>query len=315
MSENSSKNIENLIIVGAGPAGLTAGIYAARGNLSPLIIKGFSGGQLTQTPSIENFPGFEAISGMDLVDKIENQAKNLGAKFTTDDITEVDFSKTPLELKSYDKTYYAKAIIIATGSAPKKLGIPSEDAFLGLGVSYCATCDGAFYQGQDVAVIGGGNSALVEATYLSNIANKVYLVHRRQGFRAEQAVINKVLEKVKVGKIELVLDATVKDILGDKNMGVNTLVLNTKSGEQNLKVSGVFVAIGHNPMSAPFLKYIETKNGVITTGLNNLKTQTNIPGVFACGDCSDDKYRQAVISAGTGAMAAIDAIEYLEGTI
>lgn len=312
MSVSESSKINNVVIIGAGPAGLTAAIYAARANLKPLVIKGFSGGQLTQTPAIENWPGIESISGIELVNTIEHHAKSFGTAFVTDEIVSVDFSGSVFKLNGSSNTYLAKSVIIATGSVPKHLEIPSEQKFQGLGVSYCATCDGAFYRNQDVAVIGGGNSALVEALHLATICNKVYLVHRRDEFRAEQTVIDRVKKAQDDGKIELVLNSTVKDILGD-DYGVNGVITSDKitKDEKYLKVTGVFVAIGHTPMSNPFKDSLETENGTIKTGFNGLSTQTSVSGIFAAGDCADDIYRQAITSAGTGAKAAIDAFHYL----
>ncbi len=309
-SEITDNEVENLIIIGAGPSGLTSAIYGARAFLNPLVIEGFSGGQLTQTPAIENWPGVKSIGGMELVNNIREHAKSLGARFVSDEIVSADFSKEVFELKGSSKTYYAKAIIIATGSSPKHLNIPSEMQYQGTGVSYCATCDGAFYRNQDVAVVGGGNSALVEAMHLSSICNKVYLIHRRDEFRAEKAVVDKLKN---ASNISLELKCDVLEITGNE-YGVNGIKIFDRRKNENvtLPVTGVFIAVGHTPMSAPFLGQLELENGTIKTGFNGLATQTSVKGVFAAGDCADDIYRQAIVSAGTGAKAAIDVVKYLE---
>lgn len=304
---------EKVIIIGSGPAGCTAAIYAARANLHPTIIMGgIPGGQLTQTPAIENWPGEESISGFELMEKMSNQAKKLGTKMINDEILSVDFSKRPFVLKGSDKEYLADSLIIATGASPKYLNLPSETKLRGNGVSACATCDGFFYRNQVTAVIGGGNTALVEALYLSGLCKKVYLIHRREEFRAEKAVIAKVMAEVEKGTIELVLNATVQEISGTSISGVTGIDLLQNDKPRHLELSGVFVAIGHTPNTKLFAQQLQNQNGTITTGIDPLyQTSTSVPGVFAAGDCADDHYRQAITSAGTGCKAALDAEKFL----
>jgi thioredoxin reductase (NADPH) len=306
--------IEKVIIIGSGPAGSTAAIYAARANLNPtMIMGGQPGGQLTQTHDIENWPGEESISGYDLMEKMNNHAKKLGTKIVNDEIVSVDFTQRPFVLHGASKEYLAESVIIATGANPKYLNLESETHFRGNGVSACATCDGFFYRNKDVAVIGGGNTALVEALYLSNICKKVYLVHRREEFRAEKAVISKVMDEVKKGTIELVLNATLKEILGTDMQGVTGIKLTQNEHILDIELSGVFIAIGHTPNTNVFKTQLETNNGTIVTGIHpQYSTSTSVLGVFAAGDCADENYRQAITSAGTGCKAALDAEKFLK---
>ncbi|MGN1392836.1 MAG: thioredoxin-disulfide reductase [Succinivibrionaceae bacterium] len=303
-----------VIIIGSGPAGCTAAIYAARANLNPIVITGMQyGGQLTQTPKIENWPGEPSISGIDLMEKLIAHAQGLGVEFINQQIEDINFSKRPFVLKSDEEVFEADTVIIATGASPKNLGIPSEEKFLHNGISYCATCDGFFYKDQEVAVIGGGNTALVETLYLSNICKKVYLVHRRDSFRAEQIVINQIYEKVNEGKIELVLNANVKEITGSELNGVEgfTAIYNDNT-TKDFKVNGIFIAIGHTPNTLIFSPVLDNTNGTLEVGcINGYETSCSIPGIFAAGDCADHNYRQAITSAGTGCKAALDVEHFL----
>ncbi len=305
-----------IIILGSGPAGCTAAIYLARAGLKPIIISGpLRGGQLTQTSAIENWPGEESISGFDLMEKLIKHAESLGTEFISDSITECDLSKKPFALKGNSESYECDSLIIATGATPKWLGLKSEELLKGSGVSACATCDGFFYRDQETAVIGGGNTALSDALYLSDIAKHVYLIHRRQEFRAEETLISRVKEKIAENKIIPILDAQVSEILGDITSGVTGITVKQKNGEsKKIDVSGVFVAIGHTPVTNLFEGQIEMDNGIIVTHRNpKALSQTSVEGVFAAGDVQDHIYRQAITSAGTGCMAAQDAIKYLKG--
>ena len=303
-----------IIILGSGPAGCTAGIYAARAGLDPILISGpVQGGQLTKTSAIENWPGEKSVSGFELMDKLMDHAKSLGVDFVSDSIVSADLSQRPFTLRSENETYEADAIIIATGANPKWLGIPSEEKFRGNGVSACATCDGFFYRDQNTAVVGGGNTALSDALYLANLAKHVYLIHRRDEFRAEQTLVDRVQEKVREGKITLVLNAGVSEILGDDMKGVSGVRVSFKDGStEELSVTGVFVAIGHIPNSTIFEGMLEMEHGTIKTGNGSYRTGTSVPGGFAAGDVQDPVYRQAITSAGTGCMAAQDAARYLK---
>lgn len=303
----------DLLILGSGPAGYTAGIYAARAGLDTLIVSGNQeGGQLTMTNSIENFPGFEEISGYELMDKMKQQALKLGVKIINDHIVEVDFANRPFVCSSENgHSYKSRAVIVATGSSAKWLNLSSEKKYLGYGVSACATCDGFFYRGKTVAVIGGGNSAVSEALYLATLADKVILVHRRHQLRADKILQDKILNN---RKITVEWDSVVEEVLGEdepkKVTGIK--IRNVESDlTKIIPAEGVFVAVGHQPNTEIFKgNLILSSKGYIVTHENS--SATDIEGVFAAGDVKDPKYKQAVISAGSGAMAAIDAIEYLD---
>lgn len=305
----------DLMILGSGPAGYTAAIYAARANLKPVLITGLSqGGQLMSTTMVDNWPAdSEGVLGPDLMARFENHAKRFGTEIIFDEITSVDFKQTPFVLKSDSEEYTCRALIIATGASARYLGLESEKEFMGRGVSACATCDGFFYKNEKVAVVGGGNAALEEALYLANIAQKVTLIHRRDTFRAEKIMVDKLHEKVKEGKIELALNAQVLEILGDEN-GVKALKITTPEGQTQIEVAGVFVAIGHTPNTKLFEGQLQLEKGYIQTqgGKNGNATATNIAGVFAAGDVQDSHYQQACTSAASGCMAALDAAAYLE---
>ena len=305
---------QKLIILGSGPAGYTASIYAARANLEPTLITGLEiGGQLTTTTEVENWPGdFENLQGPDLMVRMKKHAEKYNVKIIHDHVKQVDFTQSPLKLEGGKDSYSAKTLIIATGASAKYLGLESEKSFLGKGVSACATCDGFFYKDQEVAVIGGGNTAVEEALYLSNICSKVYLVHRRDEFRAEKILQDRMYKKVKEGKISLVLNSNLKEVLGDQV--VNSIKIANTSGEESIiKVEGVFIAIGHKPNTDIFKDQLEMKDGYIITksGFDHGATSTSVPGVFAAGDVADYTYRQAITSAGFGCMAALDAEKYL----
>lgn len=304
-----------LIILGSGPAGWTSAIYAARAGLNPLVLTGFEvGGQLMTTTDVENWPGEpDAIMGPDLMDRLKKHAENMGSHVIVDTINRVDLSQRPFKLYSGESEYECDALIIATGAKAKYLGLPSEKKYLGMGVSGCATCDGSFYSQQEVAVIGGGNTAVEEALYLTNIASTVHVIHRRETFRAEKVLIDRLMKKVKDGKVILHLNKETQEIIGDK-MGVNGILLRDKAGEvSQLDVQGVFVAIGHEPNTTLFKDVLELDGGFIKTKkqADNM-TGTNVPGVFAAGDVQDSVYRQAITSAGAGCQAALDAMRFLE---
>ncbi len=307
----------NLIILGSGPAGYTAAVYAARANLKPVLITGLQqGGQLTTTTEVENWPGdANDLTGPVLMERMREHAEKFETQILFDHINEVDFSKKPYTLKGDSETYTCDALIICTGASAQYLGLESEQAFMGRGVSACATCDGFFYRNQKVAVVGGGNTAVEEALYLSNIASEVHLVHRRDTFRAEKILVNRLMDKVANGNIVLHTDRTLDEVLGD-DMGVTGVRLeDTKSGEkEELAVMGVFIAIGHKPNTGMFEGKLEMNNGYIkiNSGLEGNATQTSVEGVFAAGDVCDHIYRQAITSAGTGCMAALDAERYLD---
>ena len=306
-----------VLILGSGPAGYTAAIYAARANLQPLLITGMAqGGQLMTTTEVDNWPADVAgVQGPDLMQRFQEHAERFNTQIVFDHINAADISKRPFTLTGDSGTYTCDTLIIATGASAKYLGLPSEQAFMGRGVSGCATCDGFFYKGQDVCVVGGGNSAVEEALYLSNIASKVYLIHRRDTFRAEAVVIDKLMDKVREGKIVLKLHATLDEVLGD-DKGVNAVRLKNvdTAATEDVAVQGCFIAIGHAPNTELFKDQLELKNGYIVTrgGQNGFATQTSMAGVFAAGDVQDNNYRQAITSAGTGCMAALDAQRFLE---
>ena len=313
----SSSQHAKVLILGSGPAGYTAAVYAARANLQPMLITGIAqGGQLMTTTEVDNWPAdVHGVQGPDLMQRFLEHAERFKTQIVFDHINKVDFSKRPFTLTGDSGTYTCDALIIATGASAKYLGLPSEQNFMGRGVSGCATCDGFFYRDQEVCVIGGGNTAVEEALYLSNIASKVTLVHRRDKFKAEPILVDKLHEKVTEGKIELKLHNTLDEVLGD-NSGVTGIRLkNTQTGgTEQLDLKGCFIAIGHHPNTDIFQGQLEMRDGYILTksGLQGMATMTSVPGVFAAGDVQDHVYRQAITSAGTGCMAALDAQRFLE---
>ena len=305
---------QQLIILGSGPAGYTAAVYAARANLKPVLITGLEvGGQLTTTTEVENWPGdFEDLQGPDLMVRMQKHAEKYQVDIRNDYIKKVDLSNQSLLLHGEKESYKTRSLIIATGASAKYLGLDSEKAFLGKGVSACATCDGFFYKDQEVAVVGGGNTALEEALYLSNICSKVHLIHRRDEFRGEKILQDRVYKKVDEGKISLILNSTLKEVLGDGAVSAIN-ILNNDGTESNLSVEGVFIAIGHTPNTDIFKDKLDMKDGYIITktGFDLGSTSTSVKGVFAAGDVADYNYRQAITSAGFGCMAALDAEHYL----
>ena len=302
---------EKLIILGSGPAGYSASIYAARAGLNPTLITGFEvGGQLTTTTDVENWPGdYEDLQGPDLMIRMQNHAEKYGVNIVNDQIDKVDLSGEIKTLEGMNK-YSCKSLIISTGASAKYLGLSSEEKYLGKGVSACATCDGFFYKDEEVAVVGGGNTAAEEALYLTNLCKKVHLIHRRDSLRAEKILQDRIFEKANEGKINLVWNNELKEIKGDGNV-VTHLNL---SNYDDIQVKGVFIAIGHNPNTEIFKDQIDMKDGyiIINTGLNGNVTGTSVPGVFAAGDVADSVYRQAITSAGFGCMAALDAQKFIE---
>jgi len=311
-------NHHPLIILGSGPAGYTAAVYAARANLKPVLITGLQqGGQLTTTTEVDNWPGdVEGLMGPALMERMLKHAERFDTKVVFDHINTVDLKKRPFTLKGDQGAYTCDALIIATGASAKYLGIPSEEAFKGKGVSACATCDGFFYKGQEVAVIGGGNTAVEEALYLTNIASKVYIVHRRDKFRGEKILHDKLNKRVAEGKAEIIWNHTLDEVLGDASgvTGVRIRGTDGKASTRTLDVKGLFVAIGHQPNTQIFEGQLDMREGYIKvrTGSEGNATLTSVPGVFAAGDVQDHVYRQAVTSAGTGCMAALDAEKYLD---
>ena len=308
---------EQLIILGSGPAGYTASVYAARANLNPVLITGLEvGGQLTTTTEVENWPGdHNNLQGPELMDRMKEHAEKYNVRIINDYIKEVDFKKESLSLIGEKDEYVSDSLIIATGASAKYLGLASEKAFLGRGVSACATCDGFFYKDQEVAVIGGGNTAVEEALYLSNICSKVSVIHRRDEFRAEKILQDRLFKKVEEGKIELVLNSNLDEVIGDEV--VNAIKVKDNNGNLNkLNVQGVFVAIGHKPNTDIFEGHLDMEGGYIktNTGFNIGSTSTSVPGVFAAGDVADYTYRQAITSAGFGCMAALDVENYLSSS-
>ena len=308
-----SNNHNKLIILGSGPAGYSASIYAARAGLDPIIIAGSQeGGQLTTTTDVENWPGdSDGLQGPELMDRMKKHSQQFDVEIVNDHINEVDLSSRPFSLKGTN-TYTCDSLIISTGASAMYLGIPSEKEFLGKGVSACATCDGFFYKDQDVVVVGGGNTAVEEALYLSRICSKVYLVHRRDALRAEKILQDRVFKEEENGKIEVLWNTQLKEVLGDK-MGVNGVLLERNGEDLNIPVMGVFIAIGHKPNTDIFEGQLEMDHGYIQikSGTSGSATKTSIDGVFAAGDVSDQIYRQAVTSAGFGCMAALDAEKFL----
>ena len=308
----------NLLILGSGPAGYTAAVYAARANLNPVLVTGMQqGGQLTTTTEVENWPGDpEGLTGPALMDRMKEHAERFETEILFDHINEVDLSNRPFRLKGDSGEYTCDALIISTGASAKYLGLDSEEAFKGRGVSACATCDGFFYRNQKVAVVGGGNTAVEEALYLSNIASEVHLVHRRDTFRAEKILVKRLMDKVENGNIVLHTDRTLDEVLGN-DMGVTGVrIKDTQSDKtEDIEVMGAFIAIGHQPNTEIFKGQVDMKDDyiIVQSGLEGNATQTSIPGVFAAGDVMDHNYRQAITSAGTGCMAALDAERFLDG--
>ncbi len=310
-----------LLILGSGPAGYSAAIYAARANLEPVLLTGMAvGGQLMTTTEVDNWPADPmGIQGPELMQRLQQHAERFQTRIINDHIHAVDLASRPFVLKGDSGTYTCDALIIATGASAQYLGLPSEEAFMGRGVSACATCDGFFYRGQEVCVVGGGNTAVEEALYLSNIASKVHLIHRRDKFRAEPILVDKLMGKVQSGKVELHLFNTLDEVLGDSSGVTGVRIRSTLTGAPDgatteLKLQGCFIAIGHRPNTDIFQDQLALKDGYIVTkaGRDGFATMTSIPGVFAAGDVQDHVYRQAITSAGTGCMAALDAQRYLE---
>ncbi|MCR5885893.1 thioredoxin-disulfide reductase [Rhizobacter sp. J219] len=315
MTQNNTQHAQ-VLILGSGPAGYTAAIYAARANLKPMLVTGIAqGGQLMTTTEVDNWPAdVMGVQGPELMQRFLQHAERFNTQIVFDHINTVDFSKRPFTLKGDSGTYTCDALIIATGASAKYLGLPSEESFMGRGVSGCATCDGFFYRGQEVCVVGGGNTAVEEALYLSNIASKVHLIHRRDKFRAEAILIDKLMEKVAAGKMQLHLWQTLDEVLGDASGVTGVRIKSTQNGTTSqIDVKGCFIAIGHQPNTDIFKGQLEMKDGYIVTqsGLNGMATMTSVPGVFAAGDVQDHIYRQAITSAGTGCMAALDAQRFL----
>ncbi len=306
-----------LLILGSGPAGYTAAVYAARANLKPVLLTGLAqGGQLMTTTDVDNWPADDAgIQGPELMARFQKHAERFETEIVVDQINSVKLAQRPLVLEGDAGTYTCDALIIATGASAKYLGLPSEQKFMGQGVSACATCDGFFFKNQEVAVIGGGNTAVEEALYLANICSRVTLVHRRDKFRAEKIMIDKLMKRVAEGKIVLELDSTLDEVLGDKTGVTGIRILNLKNNQsKSLALKGLFIAIGHTPNTQIFASHLEMEGGYIITrgGRAGGSTATSVPGVFAAGDVQDHVYRQAVTSAGTGCMAALDAEKFLD---
>jgi len=307
-----------LLILGSGPAGYSAAVYAARANLKPVLITGMAqGGQLMTTTEVDNWPAdVDGVQGPELMERFLKHAERFNTEIVFDQIHTAKLKQTPITLIGDNGTYTCDALIIATGASAMYLGLPSEEKFMGKGVSGCATCDGFFYKGQEVAVVGGGNTALEEALYLTNIASHVTVVHRRDKFRAEAIMVDKLKERADAGKATIMWDNTLDEVLGDDSGVTGMKIKNVKTGAiTEKKLAGVFIAIGHKPNTDIFTGELDMKNGYITTrsGLEGNATATSVPGVFAAGDVQDHVYRQAVTSAGTGCMAALDAQKYLEG--
>ena len=307
----------NVIILGSGPAGYTAAVYAARANLKPMLITGMAqGGQLMTTTDVDNWPADpNGVQGPELMQRFLEHAERFDTQMVFDHINAVSLGERPFKLQGDSGSYTCDALIVATGASAKYLGLPSEEAFMGKGVSACATCDGFFYRGEDVCVIGGGNTAVEEALYLSNIARKVTLVHRRDKFRAEPILVDKLMEKVAAGKIELKTFHVLDEVLGDASGVTGIRIRQVDSGKtEDITLKGCFIAIGHAPNTEVFTGQLDMQGGYISTkgGSQGFATQTSVPGVFAAGDVQDHVYRQAVTSAGTGCMAALDAERYLD---
>ena len=316
-TENTASRHEKLIILGSGPAGYSAAVYAARANLKPVMITGLEvGGQLTTTTEVDNWPGdAHDLTGPALMDRMKAHAESFGTELVYDHVNDVNRNERPFQLTGNNGTYTCDALIISTGASAQYLGLESETKFKGLGVSACATCDGFFYKNQKVAVIGGGNTAVEEALYLSNIASEVTLVHRRDSLRSEKILQDKLFEKAKNGNVKIEWNHKVKEVVGD-DMGVNGVIIESMldGSTKSLDAMGVFVAIGHKPNTELFKGQLDMKDGyiIVNSGLNGKATQTSVEGVFAAGDVADHVYRQAITSAGTGCMAALDAEKYLD---
>ena len=313
----STPRHSRLVILGSGPAGYAAAVYAARANRKPLLITGLEeGGQLMTTVEVDNWPGDpHGLTGPGLMERMRKHAERFNTEIVNDHINAVDLSQRPFRLEGDRGVYTCDALIIATGATAKYLGLPSEQKFMGRGVSACATCDGFFYKGQDVVVVGGGNTAVEEALYLAHLCRRVMLVHRRDRFRAEKIMVDKLMQRVREEKIALVLDSVVEEVLGDATGVTGVRVRNRKSGAvSDLAAKGFFVAIGHSPNTGIFAGQLEMQNGYIVTrgGREGQATATSIAGVFAAGDVQDHVYRQAVTSAASGCMAALDAEKYLD---
>ncbi|MDC8773699.1 thioredoxin-disulfide reductase [Roseateles albus] len=314
---NQATQHHSLLILGSGPAGYTAAIYAARANLKPTLLTGMAqGGQLMTTTEVDNWPAdVLGVQGPELMERFQKHAERFETQMVFDHINEVDLSQRPFKLKGDSNSYSCDALIIATGASAKYLGLPSEEAFMGRGVSGCATCDGFFYRGQEVCVVGGGNTAVEEALYLSNIAAKVHVIHRRDKFKAEPILVDKLMAKAASGNVVLHLWNTLDEVLGEQSGVTGVRIKSTKDGStQDLTLHGCFIAIGHSPNTDIFKNQLEMKDGYILTrsGSNGFATMTSVPGVFAAGDVQDHIYRQAITSAGTGCMAALDAQRFLE---
>lgn len=306
-----------LLILGSGPAGYTAAVYAARANLNPVLLTGSQqGGQLTTTTEVENWPGdANDLTGPDLMVRMQQHAEKFDTEIIFDHIVKTDFGKKPYHLFGENAEYTCDALIICTGASAKYLGLPSEQSFMGRGVSACATCDGFFYRNQKVVVVGGGNTAVEEALYLSNIASEVHVVHRRDSFRSEKILATRLLDKAKNGNVVLHLNKTLEEVVGDDAGVTGVTIKDTQTGEQTaIEALGVFIAIGHSPNTGIFAGELDMKDGyiIVNSGLHGNATQTSVPGIFAAGDVSDHIYRQAITSAGTGCMAALDAEKYLD---
>jgi thioredoxin reductase (NADPH) len=317
MSATTPTTHAKVLILGSGPAGYSAAIYAARANLKPLLVTGLAqGGQLMTTTDVDNWPAdVMGVQGPELMQRFQQHAERFQTQIVFDHVNEVDLSERPFKLEGDSGQYTCDSLIIATGASAKYLGLPSEEAFMGRGVSGCATCDGFFYRGDTVCVVGGGNTAVEEALYLSNIASKVHLVHRRDKFRAEAILIDKLMEKVAAGKIDLHLFQTLDEVLGDQTGVTGVRLQSTADGSTSeIALKGCFIAIGHQPNTDIFKGQVEMKDGYLNTrsGQNGFATMTSVPGVFAAGDVQDHVYRQAITSAGSGCMAALDAQRFLE---
>ena len=314
----ASRRHFRLLILGSGPAGYTAAVYAARANLRPALVTGIAqGGQLMTTTDVDNWPAdADGVQGPDLMERFRRHAERFATEMVQDHVQKVSLAEKPFVLQGDAATYTCDALIIATGASAKYLGLPSEQKFMGRGVSACATCDGFFYRGEDVVVVGGGNTAVEEALYLANIAKSVQLVHRRDKFRAEKIMQDKLMKRVAEGKIGLVLDSVVDEVLGDQTGVTGIRISGTRdAGKRDIHAKGLFVAIGHTPNTQIFEGQLEMKDGYIVTrgGRDGMATATSVAGVFAAGDVQDHVYRQAVTSAGSGCMAALDAEKYLDG--
>ena len=314
---NSSNKHSRVLILGSGPAGYTAAIYAARANLKPMLVTGIAqGGQLMTTTDVDNWPAdVDGVQGPALMERFQKHAERFKTDIVFDHINTVDLSNRPFTLNGDSGTYTCDALILATGASAKYIGLPSEQAFMGRGVSGCATCDGFFYRDQEVCVVGGGNTAVEEALYLSNIASKVHLIHRRDKFKAEAILVDKLMNKVAGGKVQLHLWQTLDEVLGDKSGVTGVRLKNTQNASTvDLALTGCFIAIGHQPNTDIFVGKLEMKDGYVVTrsGMNGLATMTSVDGVFAAGDVQDHVYRQAITSSGTGCMAALDAQRFLE---